>query len=76
MKRLKDQEFTEYAIKIRRSREVYAIGKASRKYRDKFFYVDIRDVAGRGIMFAVPITRHYGRSLRRVFREIREELHL
>ena len=75
MKKLKDQQFRDYTIKIDRVRSVKTISRYSKEYTDKMFLVDIKYICG-GIGFAVPITKHYGKSLKRLFKKIQEALHL
>lgn len=43
---------------------------------DKFFFVDILYPEGGGIEFAEPIGKDYGKSLRKTFKRIIDELHL
>ena len=73
---MKQQTIVEYKIKIRRIRDVNKIGKGDYEYTDKMFLVDIKNSYGGGIGFSIKIGNHYGKSLKKVFREIIEQLHL
>lgn len=72
----KEQTFTDYTIKIKRVRDVEKFGKGCASYKDKFFLIDIINSYGGGIGFAVKIGKDYGKSLRKVFKEIQEEFYL
>ena len=70
---------TDFEITIQRVVEANkVINKiaASQKYKDKFFFVNIKERGNTKIQFIVPIVRDYGKGLRRVFKNIQKELYL
>ena len=75
MKKLvEEQNFIEYAILIRRIREVFKDDN-SEEYKDKFYLVDIIQPNGYGVSFGIPIKRNnIGTALRKVIREIKRSL--
>ena len=74
MKRYKNKIIPEYKIKIEREVEVYG-DKTSKEYKGVRIYVDI-DRGSSMISFSVPIKGHYGKALRKAFKEIKKYLYL
>lgn len=72
----KEQTLNEYKIKIDRLRNVdKRVGHTI--YTDTFFFVDIKRGTGGGISFGAPIKKgNYRAALKKVFKQIEEELHL
>lgn len=73
---MSEKTFLEYTIKIRIVKDKKRIGAGGWKYKDKFYLVDIKTYGGGGVSFGIQATGNYGRDLRKVFREIKENLHL
>jgi hypothetical protein len=71
---MSEKTILEYTIKIHRVYDRKKIG-AGFENKDKMFLVDAMGYGGHGIGFAVPI-KHYGKSLKKVFKEIQNNLHL
>lgn len=72
---MKKKVIREYTIRIDKEVEIEG-NRQIRKITEKMFYVDIKNSYGGGIGFSVKIGLHYGKSLKKVFKKIVEELHL
>ena len=74
--KIREEQFRDFTIKIDRVRSIKKL-LAGEEYKDKMFLVNIKYCGNTGgVAFSVKLGRNYGRSLRKVFRKIQEELYL